>query len=80
MRFASYLQRRASGVFHLRIAIPKSLRPYFQRREIKRSLATREPNAAQLAAAKVLSRYPLKELQWRGRSALFNRVHLCKVF
>ncbi len=45
-----YLQRRPSGIFYVRVAVPKACIPLLERREIKRSLATRIPSEAVVAA------------------------------
>jgi len=45
-----YLQRRGSGIFHLRIVVPVDLRPCLQKREIKRSLDTTDPSTALVLA------------------------------
>jgi hypothetical protein len=49
----SYLQRRGTGTFHLRIAVPNDVRTYFKQREIKRSLATKDAAAAIILAQKL---------------------------
>jgi integrase len=40
IKIPSYLQRAPSGKFHFRIAIPVRLRPYFDKRELRRTLGT----------------------------------------
>jgi integrase len=46
IRLPSYISRNQYGIYHFRIAIPRSLRPYFQKREIKRSLGTSDRREA----------------------------------
>jgi integrase len=45
-RLAQYVQRRGSGIFHLRIAVPEDIRPYLKRIEIRQSLNTRDAGIA----------------------------------
>ena len=46
VKIPSYLQKTPFGVFHFRIAIPVALRPYFGKREFKRSLETSDRREA----------------------------------
>jgi len=51
MRLASHLHQSRHGIFYFRLVLPPNLRPYFGgRREIKRSLATRDPKVAKIWA------------------------------
>jgi integrase len=66
MRLASHLKRSRHGVFYFRLTIPESLRPLFAgRREIKRSLFTRDPALARSLAYVLSARYcgTLKEIR-----------------
>lgn len=66
MRLASHLKRSRHGVYYFRLTIPETLRPLFGgRREIKRSLATRDPALARSLAYILSARYGgnLKELR-----------------
>ena len=50
MKIPSYLQRNRYGIFHFRRAVPECLRNIIGKREIVRSLRTREPcEAVQLS-------------------------------
>jgi integrase len=58
MRLASHLKRSRHGVYYFRLTIPEILRPVFGgRREIKRSLATRDPTLARSLAYVLSARY-----------------------
>ena len=58
MRLASHLKRSRHGVFYFRLTIPEILRPLFGgRREIKRSLATRDPTLARSLAYILSAQY-----------------------
>lgn len=58
MRLASHLKRSRHGVYYFRLTIPEILRPVFGgRREIKRSLATRDPTLARSMAYTLSARY-----------------------
>lgn len=58
MRLAAHLKRSRHGVFYFRLTIPEILRPVFGgRREIKRSLATRDPALARSLAYALSARY-----------------------
>lgn len=51
MRLATHIKVSPHGVFYFRVVIPARLRPMFHgRREIKKSLATRDPKLAKLWA------------------------------
>lgn len=58
MRLASHLKRSRHGVFYFRLTIPEILRPLFGgRREIKRSLSTRDPALARSLAYILSAKY-----------------------
>src|SRR5512135_2500224 len=58
MRLASHLKRSRHGVFYFRLTIPEILRPLFGgRREINRSLATRDPTHARSLAYILSAQY-----------------------
>lgn len=66
MRLAAHLKRSRHGVYYFRLTIPEILRPVFGgRREIKRSLGTRDPALARSLAYVLSARYgeSLKELR-----------------
>jgi len=66
MRLAAHLKRSRHGVYYFRLTIPEILRPVFDgHREIKRSLATRDPALARSLAYVLSARYGtiLKELR-----------------
>lgn len=70
MRLASHLKRSRHGVYYFRLTIPEILRPLFGgRREIKRSLATRDPTLARSLAYILSARYGdnLKEIRRMAR-------------
>lgn len=51
MRLPSHLMLSRHGIFYFRVVLPPHLRPYFGgQREIKRSLATRDPKLAKISA------------------------------
>ena len=49
-RYSSYLQLVPNGTYHFRIAIPKDLRLVFNKREIKKSLHTKNVHSAVIQA------------------------------
>lgn len=51
---AGYLLKRASGIYHFRIAIPLQLRQKLGKSEFHKSLNTREPRTARIALAAYL--------------------------
>jgi integrase len=66
MRLAAHLKRSRHGVYYFRLTIPEILRALFGgRREIKRSLGTRDPALARSLAYALSARYGniLKELR-----------------
>ena len=66
MRLAAHLKRSRHGVYYFRLTIPEILRPVFGgRREIKRSLGTRDPSLARSLAYALSARYGniLRELR-----------------
>lgn len=70
MRLAAHLKRSRHGVYYFRLTIPEILRPVFGgRREIKRSLATRDPALARSLAYVLSARYGgiLKEIRLMTR-------------
>lgn len=70
MRLAAHLKRSRHGVYYFRLTIPEILRPVFGgRREIKRSLATRDPALARSLAYTLSARYGgiLKEIRLMTR-------------
>lgn len=70
MRLAAHLKRSRHGVYYFRLTIPEILRPVFGgRREIKRSLATRDPTLARSLAYALSARYGgiLKEIRLMTR-------------
>jgi integrase len=58
MRLPHYLALSPSGVFHFRLRVPRAQR-HALGREVRHSLRTREPGAAQLAAQVLAQRYAL---------------------
>ncbi len=51
MRLPSRLKRSSLGIYHFRVILPKRLRPLYDgRRELKRSLGTRDPRIARSMA------------------------------
>ena len=58
MRLPHFLTLAPSGVFHFRLRVPRAHR-HALGREVRHSLRTREPGAAQLAAQVLAQRYAL---------------------
>ncbi len=57
MRLPHHLVRHCSGVFHFRLIVPVDLRARVRRRVIKRSLRTKDPRVAMLAALMLAAGY-----------------------
>ncbi|MHB8915968.1 MAG: DUF6538 domain-containing protein [Thiobacillus sp.] len=58
MRLPSHIMVSRHGIFYFRVVLPQDLRPYFGgRREIKRSLATRDPKLAKISAYSLYVNY-----------------------
>lgn len=58
MRLPSHLMLSRHGIFYFRVVLPSHLRPYFGgQREIKRSLATRDPKLAKISAYSLYVNY-----------------------
>lgn len=66
-RIFHHLWRSSAGIYHIRFVVPVRLRAAFDgRREYKRSLGTRDPRAAELAAYQ----FGLDVRQWLMASKL----------
>ena len=57
MRHPHHLLRHRSGVYHFRLVVPADIRPLIGLRIIKRSLHTRDPKIAQVAAWELSATY-----------------------
>jgi hypothetical protein len=58
MRLPAHLRLSRHGVYYFRLVLPASLRPLFNgKREIKRSLATRDPKTAKIWAYSLYAAY-----------------------
>ncbi len=62
MRLPHYLTLAPSGVFHFRLRVPRVQRVALGRK-VRRSLRTREPHAAQLAAQVTVQPHPAEPLR-----------------
>jgi hypothetical protein len=59
MRLPAHLKRSRHGIYYFRLVLPFPSRAFFGlKREIRRSLGTREPDQAKLAACLWLPRRP----------------------
>jgi integrase len=68
MRLPHHLLRHASGVYHFRLVVPRDLHAAIGVRVVKRSLRTRDPNIAKMAAWSLSASYALAFVKLRGNS------------
>lgn len=70
MARSGYLYRRSSGIYVVRICVPKRLQPVIGRGEIHVSTGVRDPASAKAAAFRLLSQWQQRVLELDGMDVL----------
>lgn len=74
MQLRHHLVRHSSGTYHFRLKVPADLRGRLRLRVIKRSLQTREPHQALVAALGLYARYAQFFARLRGGSMARDKI------